>query len=243
LERSVDSLPAGFDGLVALVKILRSDGGCPWDREQTAEQIKTYLMEEAYELLDALESDDPENVAAELGDLLFHIVFLARIFEETGVFDMGHVVQLIMEKMIRRHPHVFGQTRLSNSDEVRRQWHEIKQGEAKLKDAAQSSSLSSVPRNLPALMRAYRICERASRLSSEPSNVNGIIEGLDKTLGAFKESLQAGDSTKLAEKLGDLLFTIVNLGRVVRVHPEAALTQTTEKFIAQLEPTEDTPKK
>jgi len=241
LERSVDSLPAGFDGLVALVEILRSDRGCPWDREQTTEQIKTYLLEEAYELLEALESDDPENVSAELGDLLFHIVFLARIFEEAGVFDMGHVIQVIMEKMIRRHPHVFGQVQLSNSDEVRRQWHEIKQREAKLKDAAPSSSLSSVPRNLPALMRAYRICERASRLSSDASNVDSTIEGLDKTLATFKASLAAGDSTKLTEELGDLLFAIVNLGRIVRVHPETALTQTTDKFVAQFEHTEDSP--
>ncbi|MBW1741855.1 MAG: nucleoside triphosphate pyrophosphohydrolase [Deltaproteobacteria bacterium] len=241
MERSVDSLPAGFEGLVALVEILRSDRGCPWDREQTAEQIKTYLLEEAYELLEALDSDDPKNVSAELGDLLFHIVFLARIFEEAGVFDMGHVIQLIMEKMIRRHPHVFGEIQLSNSDEVRRQWHEIKQGEAKLKDAAQSSSLSSVPRNLPALMRAYRICERASRLSSDASNLDSTIEGLDKTLATFKASLAAGDSAKLTEGLGDLLFAIVNLGRIVRVHPEAALTKTTEKFVAELEPTGDTP--
>lgn len=244
MERSVESLPAGFDGLVALVQILRSDRGCPWDREQTAEQIKTYLLEEAYELLEALESDDPKNVSAELGDLLFHIVFLARIFEEAGVFDMGHVIQAVMEKMIRRHPHVFGQTTLSNSDEVRRQWHEIKQREAKHKDTArQSSSLSSVPRNLPALMRAYRICERAARLDSEVSDVDGVIEKLDTTLRAFKESLQAEDSPKLTEKLGKLLFTIVNLASIVRVHPEPALTQTTEEFIAQFEPAQDMPEK
>ena len=232
----------GFDGLVALVETLRSDHGCPWDREQTSEQIKTYLLEEAYELLEALDSDDPRNVSAELGDLLFHIVFLARIFEEAGVFDMGHVIQVIIEKMIRRHPHVFGQTRLSNSDEVRRQWHEIKQEEAKLKDAAQSSSLSSVPRNLPALMRAYRICERASRVGSDSSSIDIMIEELDKTLATFKASLVAGDSTKLTDELGDLLFTIVNLARIVQVHPEAALSQTTAKFIAKFEPTEDTPK-
>jgi len=241
LERSLDLLPAGFDGLIALVEILRSDRGCPWDREQTAERIKTYLLEEAYELLEALESNDPKNVSAELGDLLFHIVFLARIFEEAGVFDMAQVIQMITEKMIRRHPHVFGQTRLSNSDEVRRQWHEIKQKEAELKHATQSSSLSSVPRNLPALMRAYRICERASRENSDASKVDNFTEGLDKTIGTFKEALQAEDSTKLSEKLGDLLFTIVNLARTVQVHPEDALTQTTEKFIAQFEPTKDTP--
>jgi MazG family protein len=235
LERSIDSLPAGFDGLVALVEILRSDRGCPWDREQTAEQIKTYLLEEAYELLEALESGDPKNVSAELGDLLFHIVFLARIFEEAEIFDMGDVIELIMDKMIRRHPHVFGETRLSNSDEVRSQWHQIKQKEATVKNGA---SLGSVPRNLPALMRAYRIGERASRLGSDKPNIGADVERLDKTLEAFKESLQAGagDTSDLTEKLGDLLFAIVDLGRTAKVHPEAALKQATEKFVARLEP-------
>jgi uncharacterized protein YabN with tetrapyrrole methylase and pyrophosphatase domain len=148
---------------------------------------------------------------------------------------MGDVIELIMDKMIRRHPHVFGKTRLSNSDEVRSQWHEIKQKEAKLKDGV---SISSVPRNLPALMRAYRICERASRVTSDKPDIDADIDRLDKTLETFKESLQAGggDTTNLTEKLGDLLFTIVDLSRIVKVHPEAALTQTTEKFVAQFEP-------
>jgi MazG family protein len=233
LERAIDSLPAGFDGLVALVEILRSDHGCPWDREQTAEQIKIYLLEEAYELLEALESEDTRNVSAELGDLLFHIVFLARIFEEAGDFDMGQVIEVITDKMVRRHPHVFGQTRLSSSDEVRRQWHEIKQREAK---GAENASLNSVPRNLPALMRAYRISERASRLSAETLSVDAAMERLDETLATFKKSLQAADTTRLTETLGDLLFTIVNLSRIAKVHPEAALSQTSERFVARFDP-------
>ena len=242
MERSIDSLPAGFDGLVALVQILRSDRGCPWDREQTAEQIKTYLLEEAYELLDALESDDPGNVSAELGDLLFHIVFLARIFEEAGIFDMADVIQLITDKMIRRHPHVFGRTRLSNSDEVRDQWHKIKQREAARKDGTQRASFSSVPKNLPALMRAYRICERASRLGTDKPDVDIAVRRLDRTLEAFKESLQAEDATERGQKLGDLLFTIVQLGRIVQVHPEAALAQTTDRFVAQFDRPKPAPK-
>jgi len=243
LERSIDSLPAGFEGLVALVEILRSDRGCPWDREQTAEQIKTYLLEEAYELLDALESDDPRNVCAELGDLLFHIVFLARIFEEAGLFDMADVIQLIMDKMVRRHPHVFGPTRLSNAEEVRDQWHQIKQKEAGLENGVQHASFSSVPKNLPALMRAYRICERASRMSSDKPTMDTTVAKLDRTLAAFKESLQADDAADRNEKLGDLLFSIVHLGRIVHVHAEAALAQTVDRFVAQFDRPKDSPKK
>jgi MazG family protein len=239
LERAVVSLPAGFDGLVALVKILRSDRGCPWDREQTPEQIKTYLLEEAYEVLEALESGDPKEVCAELGDLLFHIVFLARIFEEVGDFDMGHVVQLTMEKMIRRHPHVFGQTQVSNSDDVRQQWHEIKMGEAKANDTVPSSPFASVPRNLPALMRAYRISERAAKLGVDRPDPDSIFKRIEESLAAFKESCEASASEELTEAFGDLLFTIVNLGRLVRIHPEAALRETIEKFIAGFETTQE----
>ena len=243
METPIDPLPAGFEGLVALVEILRSDRGCPWDREQTAEQIKTYLLEEAYELLDALESDDPGNVSAELGDLLFHIVFLARIFEEAGVFDMADVIQLITDKMIRRHPHVFGRTRLASADEVRDQWHRIKQKEAELKNEVQRASFSSVPKNLPALMRAYRIGERASRLSPDKPNIGTAVAGLDRAVEAFKESVQGNDATERNEKLGDLLFSIVHLGRIVHVHAEAALAQTVDRFVAQFDRPKDSPKK
>jgi tetrapyrrole methylase family protein/MazG family protein len=242
LERSLDSLPPGFDGLVALVEILRSEDGCPWDREQTAEQIKTYLLEEAYELLEALDSEDPMSVSAELGDLLFHIVFLARIFEEARVFDMEEVIRSIIEKMIRRHPHVFGQIRLSNSDEVRRQWHEIKREEAGLKHGAHGTPLSSIPRNLPALMRAYRICERAGRLTAHKPNVDAALQRVDNTLRAFKQAVQAKDTNEQTERLGDLLFAMVHVGRIIHVHPESALAQTTEKFVEQFDPSPDMPK-
>jgi len=235
LEKTVISLPAGFEGLIALVKVLRSDHGCPWDREQTPEQIKTYLMEEAYEVLEALESDRPEDVCAELGDLFFHIVFLARIFEEAGHFNIKDVVQAITEKMIRRHPHVFGQAQVSDSEEVRHRWHEIKMAEAKDRGKAQSSFLDSVPQKLPALMRAYRISERAAKLGFDGPDVEGVLKKLDEELGEFKAALKREDSEKSVEGLGDLLFTMVNLCRFIRVHPEAALTRTILKFIKRFE--------
>lgn len=229
MEKAVNSLPAGFEGLVALVETLRSDHGCPWDREQTPEQIKTYLLEEAYEVLEALESGNPENLCAELGDLLFHIVFLARIFEEAGGFNIKDVVQAISGKMIRRHPHVFGQAEVSSSDEVRQRWHEIKMAEAKDQDTS-PSSLLDVPRKLPALMRAYRISERAAKLGFDRTDVDCMVKKLDEEVAGLKVALKTASSEKFVEKLGDLLFTMVNLSRFVGVHPEAALTQTISKF-------------
>jgi tetrapyrrole methylase family protein/MazG family protein len=230
LEKAVNSLPAGFEGLVALVETLRSDHGCPWDREQTPEQIKTYLLEEAYEVLEALESGNPENLCAELGDLLFHIVFLARIFEEAGGFNIKDVVQAISGKMIRRHPHVFGQAEVSSSDEVRQRWHEIKMAEAKDKDTSPSSLLDTVPRKLPALMRAYRISERAAKLGFDRTDVDRIVKKLDEEAAELKAALKTESSEKLAERLGDFLFTMVNLSRFVQVHPEAALSRTISRF-------------
>jgi tetrapyrrole methylase family protein/MazG family protein len=243
LEKAVVSLPAGFDGLVALVKILRSDRGCPWDREQTPGQIKTYLLEEAYEVLEAVDSGHQGHVCAELGDLLFHIVFLARIFEEVGGFNIGDVVEKITAKMIRRHPHVFGQVEVSSSDEVRNRWHKIKMAETKDKDAVQCASLDSVPQNLPALMRAYRISERAAKLGLDWSDLKGAFKKLDEALIALKACFKTATPEELAGLLGDLLFTIVNLCRSIQVHPEAALRQTIMIFIKRVEAVEQTLRK
>lgn len=235
MEKAVNSLPAGLEGLIALVKTLRSDDGCPWDREQTPEQIKTYLLEEAYELLDALESGNHEDICTELGDLLFHIVFLAGIFEEAGDFNMSDVLQKITEKMIRRHPHVFGQAQVSSPEEVRDRWHETKMAEAKDKERAPSSFLDSVPQKLPALMRAYRISERAAKLGFHRTDVDSVLMQLDKELAELKAVVKSANSEKSAEKLGDLLFTMVNLARFVRVHPEAALARTISKFVGNVQ--------
>jgi MazG family protein len=220
-----------FHRLVQLVEILRSDHGCPWDREQTPQEIKTYLLEEAYEVLEALDSGSTEDVCAELGDLLFHIVFLARLFDEAGHFDVRDVLQAITGKMIRRHPHVFGQAEVSNSDEVRQRWHEIKLAEAKGKGTSPASFLDSVPRNLPALMRAYRVSERAAKVGFDWPDVDSLLKELDKEVAEVNASLGRGNSGKLAEQLGSLLFTVVNLSRFAGVHPEAALTGTIAEFV------------
>lgn len=234
MEKAVISSASNFDRLIALVEILRSDHGCPWDREQTPEQIKIYLIEEAYEVLEAIESGAWEEVCSELGDLLFHIVFLARIFEEAGKFSIRDVVQTIFEKMIRRHPHVFAETPVSCADEVKERWHEIKTAEAKGKDKLEASLLDSVPRKLPALMRAYRISERAARVGFGWPDVHGVLRKVDEELAGLKAALKGGNAEKSAQEFGDLLFTMANLGRVIGLHPETALTQSISKFVKRL---------
>ncbi|MBW2173817.1 MAG: nucleoside triphosphate pyrophosphohydrolase [Deltaproteobacteria bacterium] len=204
MEKPIVSLPAGFEGLIALVEILRSEDGCPWDREQTPGQIKAYLLEEAYEVLEAVDSGNYGDVRDELGDLLFHIVFLARIFEEEGNFNMEAVVDRITAKMIRRHPHVFAEAQVSSS----------------------------------ALMRAYRIGERAAKLGCDSPDVQSLLKKLDEVLTGLKVSIEEGNSEKASKELGDLLFTVVNLGRSIRVHPETALIATIMKFIKRFEAVE-----
>jgi tetrapyrrole methylase family protein/MazG family protein len=211
-----------FDRLIALVQRLRSPGGCPWDRVQTPETIKIYLIEEAYEVLEAIESGTHEEVCAELGDLLFHIVFLAGIFEEVGAFNVTNVVEAVTEKMIRRHPHVFGEAMVSSAHEVMEQWHEIKMG---------ASFLDSVPKRLPALIRAYRLVERASRVGLNGGDVASVLMKVEEDLAELKACLGGEDQSNAAELFGNVLFGMANLGRVAGIHPETALMGTISWFV------------
>jgi tetrapyrrole methylase family protein/MazG family protein len=240
VEEVVASWGDDFDRLVSLVRTLRSAGGCPWDRVQTAETIKVYLIEEAHEVLDALESYNAQDVCGELGDLLFHILFLARIFEETGDFNIGDVVQEITEKMIRRHPHVFGNARASTSEDVRRVWQEVKMAEAKDHDTSRSSCLDAVPERLPTLMRAYRLGERASRFGRKGQDAQGAVMRVEEDLARLKAALGKDDLQPLAEEFGNLLFKVVNLGRLIGIHPETALTRTISRFVKRVKDVEET---
>jgi len=225
----------GFGLLVDLVRTLRSDTGCPWDRAQTPEKIKIYLIEEAYEVLDALESGSNEEVCGELGDLLFHIVFFARLFEEAGAFDIEDVVRRIVQKMIRRHPHVFGKAQVNSVDDVKAQWQEIKATEPRKKTGKQPSLIDGVPAGLPILMRAYRVAERASMAGLNFPNVKEIVGKIDDEFAALKDVLERGKNEAYPEKLGNLLFAISNLSRSIGVHPETALRQAVSRFVAQFE--------
>lgn len=235
MEKAIASTNNYFDRLVAMVRTLRSDRGCPWDQAQTPETIKVYLIEEAYEVVEAIESGNYEDVCGELGDLLFHIVFLGRIFEEVGAFNTKDVVKTITEKMIRRHPHVFGEAQVSSVDEVAEQWHEIKATEAEDKARSGASFLDAVPKKLPALMRAYRLVKRASRVGLDWQDESCVLVKLEEELDKLGAVLKKGNVEDLAEKFGDLLFNMVSLSPFIGVHPETALTQAASKFVKRFE--------
>ncbi len=218
-----------FQRLVDLMARLRAPDGCPWDRKQTPESLKPFLIEECFEVVDALEEGSPDKVREELGDLLFQIVFHARIAEEEGRFTMNDVITAILEKMTRRHPHVFGRTRLSTEQEVLAAWEEIKKKEKGSEE--RTSILEGVPRNLPSLLRAHRVQERAARVGFDWNHLNEALPKLDEELAEFKDSLKEENAATVEEELGDLFFTLVNISRFLGVDPEEALRKTIGKFV------------
>lgn len=187
-----------------------------------------YLMEEMYELADAVESDNYEDVREELGDVLFHVVFLTRLFQERGHFSIYDVAREIADKMIRRHPHVFGNTQVDNTEQVRQNWHKIKQNEKK--HAAKASILDSVPNKLPALMRAFQISERAARSGFDPANSENILNRLPSELDQLRQAVSLSDEDEIYHKFGTLLFSLVHLARFLKIHPETALSAAVKKF-------------
>ena len=214
--------------LIALVEFLRGEHGCPWDKKQTPKTMLIYLIEEMYELVDAIESDRVEEVREELGDVLFHIVFITRLFQETGDFSIYDVARDITEKMIRRHPHVFGTARLKNTDEIRQNWHQIKQNEKK--HARKESVLDSVPVKLPALMRAYRIGERTERYGFKGEDRQHLLDRLNSEFEQLKQSIEHTQKDRIEYNFGSLLFSLVNLARLLTIHPETALSGAVKAF-------------
>ena len=215
----------GFDDLVAIMARLRGTDGCPWDRRQTKEDLKPFLIEETYEILEALDRSDDEGLCEELGDLLFHIIFMARIAQEEGAFDICDVTRGVAEKMVRRHPHVFGSTEVSGPCEVEANWAKLKAAEK-----PRGSLMEGFPLHLPALMRAYRLTQRASQVGFDWENKDQVWEKLQEELQEFQEALGTGKEEELREELGDILFTLVNLARFIGVDPEDALRRVTNKF-------------
>lgn len=216
-----------FDKLVKIMEALRGEDGCPWDREQTRQSLKPFLIEEAYELLEAIEEDDPAKIKEELGDLLFQIVFHARIAEERGEFDIRDVIEAISGKMVSRHPHVFGGKRLRTADEVLDGWEEHKRQEGKLKE----SILEGIPGNLPSLLKAHRVQDRVSRVGFDWEKAEDVVKKVESELDEFKSALKGGDEGEVEEEFGDVLFTLVNLSRFVDINPEEALRKTISRFI------------
>ena len=228
--KTIDGDKGDLERLIRLVACLRSENGCPWDRKQTPRSLTVYLIEEMYELVDAIEGGDAEAVCEELGDVLFQLVFVARLYQESGHFRLTDAIGKIADKMIRRHPHVFGDSSVSGVEEVRRRWGEIKKAEKG--DSASPSMIDSVPAGLPALMRAYRVSERAARAGFDWDDTAGVSDKVEEEWEEFKAAVGADstDAEAVEMEMGDLLFTLVNVARFARIHPERALAKATRKF-------------
>ena len=221
---------ARFQQLIAIMARLRAPGGCPWDREQTFDSIKPYTLEETYEVLDAIERRDWPGLAEELGDYILQAVFYARMAEERELFGIGDALDAINRKLVRRHPHVFGEERAATPDDVKRIWGEVKAAEKKDRGRAGDGLLSGVPRALPALVEAAQIASRAAGVGFDWENPEQVIEKLHEELGEFDEARRNASPDELEDELGDVLFVIVNLARFVKVDPEQALRRTNAKF-------------
>ncbi|HWF11308.1 MAG TPA: nucleoside triphosphate pyrophosphohydrolase [Bryobacteraceae bacterium] len=219
-----------FQRLVEIMARLRAPGGCPWDREQTFDSIKPYTLEETYEVLDAIDRRDWEELRAELGDFMLQAVFFAQMAAEEKRFDISDCLDAINEKLVRRHPHVFADESASTGSEVLKRWDEIKAEERKNKKEAPQDLLSSVPRALPALVEAQQISSRAARAGFDWNNAEEVLDKLDEELREFAEARERGTHDQIEDELGDLLFVLVNLARFVKVDPEQALRRTNQKF-------------
>jgi nucleoside triphosphate diphosphatase len=217
-----------FRDLIQLIQTLRGPDGCPWDKKQTPRSIALYLIEEIYELVEAIESGNSDDIREELGDVLFQVFFIAELFRERGRFDIGQVALRTTEKMIGRHPHVFGADRLDSSEAVRKRWHEIKRQEKKHTET--KSVLDSIPVRLPALMRAYRISERVAREGFDWEDISGVMEKVEEEWAEFKNAQNADRLEQAAMELGDVFFTLVNVARFAHIHPETVLRGAIEKF-------------
>ena len=219
-----------FDRLVEIMERLRGGQGCPWDRKQTRDSLKPYLIEEAYEVLEALEEKDPVKLKEELGDLLYQILFHAQISKEEGGFDIEDILTAGSEKMVRRHPHVFGDTKAEDADEVLRQWEAIKKIE---KGEERKSILEGVPPHLPALLRAHQLQARAARVGFDWEHADQVFSKVIEEMKEFEEAFRAKDRRGMEDELGDLLFALVNIGRFIEVNPEDALRKSISRFISR----------
>ena len=231
MEESKTCPQEGIDGLVEIIRTLRGENGCPWDRKQTPESMWKNLVEEVYELLEAIEGGDPADVCEETGDTLFQLVFIAEIYRDRGLFDLADSIASIANKMIRRHPHVYGDKGLKDEDELFRRWDAIKKEEKR--EAGKScaaSVLDSVPSGMPALLRSYKVSERAVRIGFDWDDMDGVLRKVEEEWREFGQALKEGDKEEIALEFGDILFTLSNVARFAGIHPETALARSTDKF-------------
>jgi len=219
-----------IDKLVEVMRRLRAPGGCPWDREQTRETLKPMLIEEAYEVLQALDGEDPAELREELGDLLLQIVFHAQIGDERGEFDMQGVIDSIHAKIIRRHPHVFGDVAVADSREVLANWDRIKREEHAGKNKPRESALDGISPGLPALFEAFQMGVRAARCGLEWSKAEDILSRIRSEMSDLERRVPEGELDAIKGEIGDLLFAVVHLCRFLQIDPETSLKRTNQKF-------------
>lgn len=220
-----------------IIALLRSEQGCPWDREQDHHSIRRNLLEEAYEVCEAIDEESPEHLREELGDLLMQVIFHARIEEESGRYDLNAVADAACKKLILRHPHVFGSVTVSGSEEVLKNWDDIKRIEKSQSTTA--TAMSDVAESLPALWRAEKIQKKAKKVGFDWPDISGAMDKLLEESDELRSAIASGDSDNIFEEIGDLLFTIVNISRFTSVDPESALHSSCDKFIRRFKYVED----
>lgn len=226
-----------INDLIHIVSLLRSEDGCPWDKEQTHKTIKSDFIEEVCEVIEAIDLEDSDLLREELGDVLLQVVFHSSIESDAGTFTFDDVCDEICKKLIVRHPHVFGDTVVNNTDEVLRNWDSIKK--ASKGQETYTDTLKSVAKSLPALMRAQKVGKRAMRANMDFSGLDEVAESLRSEWAELDEAISSGDKEKMSEELGDLLFSCVNMARHLGLDAEQALTDSTDKFIRRFEKTEE----
>ena len=239
---------AKLERLLDIMRTLRAPGGCPWDREQTLQSLRPFVLEETYEVLDAIDSGSPAQLKEELGDFIFEAVFLSQISEEQGDFAFGDALDAIADKLIRRHPHVFarseGEASLT-STQVIEKWETLKAREREAGGQpakTRKTTLSGVPKTLPALLRAYELSARAAAVGFDWVSPGDVVDKIDEEIAELREEVRAGTTgseRRVEEEMGDLLFAVANLSRKLGVEPEAALRRATEKFTTRFEGMED----
>lgn len=226
----------GAYDLVEIMRILRTPEGCPWDREQDHQSIKKNFIEETYEVVEAINKDDKELLCEELGDVMMQVVFHAQMEKEKGNFDFDDVCDGVCKKLIVRHPHVFANDSAETSDDVLVKWDEIKQKTKNQK--TQTSAMNSIPRELPALMRAEKVQKKAKKVGFDWDDISGAFDKVGEETEELKQAVNGGTPDEIFDELGDLIFSVVNVARFVKADPEEALTHATDKFIGRFQKVE-----
>lgn len=229
-----------FDEFRGIIATLRSENGCPWDREQTYHTMESNVLEESYEVIDACETGGMK-LADELGDLLLQVVMLAQIASEAGEFTMDDVINCISEKMIHRHPHVFGDVKADTSEEVLKNWDKIKREDKK--DSSVSKSLMDITKTLPSVLKAHKVQSRAAKVGFDWDNTDDVFDKLGEEISELKAAYKNNDEQNMHEELGDVMFTVINLSRFLKVNPELALNDSTTKFVTRFKKVEEAAKK